>query len=40
MLVNGEAAPANGLTLVEVGYPADEADLAAQALRAKRWRGR
>ena len=33
-------APAHGLTLVEVGYPAAEADLAAQALRAKRWRGR
>ena len=32
-------APAHGLTLVEVGYPGD-ADLAAQAARAKRWRGR
>jgi tRNA pseudouridine38-40 synthase len=32
-------APAHGLTLVEVGYPSD-ADLAAQALRARRWRGR
>ena len=32
-------APAHGLTLVEVGYP-DEAELAAQAILAKRWRGR
>jgi tRNA pseudouridine38-40 synthase len=32
-------APAHGLTLVEVGYP-DRADLAAQAQRARRWRGR
>ncbi|MGB8021511.1 MAG: tRNA pseudouridine(38-40) synthase TruA [Candidatus Nanopelagicales bacterium] len=32
-------APAHGLTLVEVGYPAD-GDLAAQARRARRWRGR
>jgi tRNA pseudouridine38-40 synthase len=31
-------APAHGLTLVEVGYPPD-AQLAAQAARAKRWRG-
>jgi tRNA pseudouridine38-40 synthase len=31
-------APAHGLTLVEVGYPAD-ADLAGQAERARRWRG-
>ncbi|MGB7983345.1 MAG: tRNA pseudouridine(38-40) synthase TruA [Candidatus Nanopelagicales bacterium] len=34
-----EAAPAHPLTLVEVGYPPD-ADLGAQALRARRWRGR
>lgn len=33
------AAPAHGLTLVEVGYP-EQSDLAAQALRARRWRGR
>ena len=32
-------APAHPLTLVEVGYPPD-ADLAAQAERARRWRGR
>jgi tRNA pseudouridine38-40 synthase len=32
-------APAHGLTLVEVGYPPD-AELAAQAQRARRWRGR
>jgi tRNA pseudouridine38-40 synthase len=32
-------APAHGLTLVEVGYPPD-VDLAAQALHARRWRGR
>lgn len=32
-------APAHGLTLVEVGYPPD-ADLAEQARRARRWRGR
>ncbi len=32
-------APAHGLTLVEVGYP-DDADLAQQAARARRWRGR
>jgi len=32
-------APAHGLTLVEVGYP-PEGDLAAQAVRARRWRGR
>jgi tRNA pseudouridine38-40 synthase len=32
-------APAHGLTLVGVGYPPD-ADLAAQAARARRWRGR
>jgi tRNA pseudouridine38-40 synthase len=32
-------APAHGLTLVAVGYPAD-AGLAAQAQRARRWRGR
>ncbi len=32
-------APAHPLTLVEVGYPADEL-LAAQAERARRWRGR
>lgn len=32
-------APAHGLTLVEVGYP-PEAELAAQAQRARRWRGR
>jgi tRNA pseudouridine38-40 synthase len=32
-------APAHGLTLVEVGYPPDEA-LADQAQRARRWRGR
>lgn len=32
-------APAHGLTLVEVGYPVDS-DLAAQAGRARRWRGR
>ena len=32
-------APAHGLTFVEVGYPPD-ADLAAQAVRARRWRGR
>lgn len=32
-------APAHGLTLLEVGYPVD-ADLAAQAQRARRWRGR
>jgi tRNA pseudouridine38-40 synthase len=32
-------APAHALTLVEVGYPPD-ADLAAQAERARRWRGR
>jgi tRNA pseudouridine38-40 synthase len=32
-------APAHPLTLVEVGYPPD-ADLAAQADRARRWRGR
>ena len=32
-------AAAHGLTLVEVGYPPDE-DLAAQAARARRWRGR
>ena len=31
-------APALGLTLVEVGYPPDS-DLAAQAQRARRWRG-
>ena len=31
-------APAHGLTLVEVGYPPD-AELAAQAQRARRWRG-
>lgn len=31
-------APAHGLTLVEVGYP-DDAELGAQAVRAKRWRG-
>lgn len=31
-------APAHGLTLVEVGYPPD-AQLAAQAQRARRWRG-
>jgi tRNA pseudouridine38-40 synthase len=31
-------APAHGLTLVAVGYPADEA-LAGQAQRARRWRG-
>ncbi len=34
-----ETAPAHPLTLVEVGYPPD-ADLAAQAERARRWRGR
>ena len=34
-----ETAPAHPLTLVEVGYP-PEADLAAQAERARRWRGR
>ncbi len=33
-----EAAPAHPLTLVEVGYP-PERDLAAQARRARRWRG-
>lgn len=32
-------APAHGLTLVGVGYPAD-GDLATQARRARRWRGR
>jgi tRNA pseudouridine38-40 synthase len=32
-------APAHGLTLVDVGYP-PEAELAAQAVRARRWRGR
>jgi len=32
-------APARGLTLVEVGYPPD-AQLADQAQRARRWRGR
>jgi tRNA pseudouridine38-40 synthase len=32
-------APAHPLTLVEVGYPPDT-DLAAQAERARRWRGR
>jgi tRNA pseudouridine38-40 synthase len=32
-------APAHPLTLVEVGYPPD-ADLATQAERARRWRGR
>jgi tRNA pseudouridine38-40 synthase len=32
-------APAHPLTLVEVGYPPDS-DLAAQAERARRWRGR
>ncbi|HEX6886610.1 MAG TPA: tRNA pseudouridine(38-40) synthase TruA [Candidatus Nanopelagicales bacterium] len=32
-------APAHGLTLVEVGYPPD-GELAVQAARAKRWRGR
>jgi tRNA pseudouridine38-40 synthase len=34
-----ETAPAHPLTLVEVGYPPD-ADLATQAERARRWRGR
>jgi tRNA pseudouridine38-40 synthase len=34
-----ETAPAHPLTLVEVGYP-PESDLAAQAERARRWRGR
>ena len=34
-----EAAPAHGLTLVEVGYPTDQ-DLHAQAERARRYRGR
>ena len=34
-----ETAPAHPLTLVEVGYPSDD-DLAAQAERARRWRGR
>ncbi|MDH3958385.1 MAG: tRNA pseudouridine(38-40) synthase TruA [Actinomycetota bacterium] len=34
-----ETAPAHPLTLVEVGYPPDD-DLAAQAERARRWRGR
>ena len=34
-----ETAPAHPLTLVEVGYPPD-GDLAAQAERARRWRGR
>lgn len=34
-----QTAPAHGLTLVEVGYPPDQ-DLAAQAQRARRWRGR
>lgn len=32
-------APAHGLTLLEVGYP-PETDLADQAQRARRWRGR
>lgn len=32
-------APAHGLTLVEVGYP-EHGEMAAQAQRARRWRGR
>jgi tRNA pseudouridine38-40 synthase len=45
LLASGErvpaiaTAPAHGLTLVEVGYP-PEPELAAQAQRARRWRGR
>ena len=33
------SAPPQGLTLVGVGYPADS-ELADQARRARRWRGR
>ncbi len=32
------SAPAHGLTLVQVGYPADD-ELAVQATRSRRWRG-